>query len=92
MKITVRFYGVAHDTTGTREWQPELPEGSKVIDMLDLIVETYPSLTELVYDEAGFRDYLAVSINNIDILGLSGVETILHEGDLVFVMPPIGGG
>jgi molybdopterin converting factor small subunit len=37
-------------------------------------------------------EYLVVSINNVDILGLDGVNTVLSKGDMVFVMPPIGGG
>lgn len=92
MNIKVRFYGVAYEQTGVREWYPELLDGSTVEDLLDLLVAEYPELKELVFEEAVFRDYLAISINNVDILGLEGVHTVLTEGDVVFVMPPIGGG
>ena len=93
MKITVRFYGIAHDYTGVREWKPDLDMGAKIEDLLGEIIVEFPKLRELVLEEDdSFRDYLAVSVNNMDILGLDGNKTALNEGDVVFIMPPIGGG
>jgi len=93
LKITVRFYGIAHDYTGVREWKPDLDLGAKIEDLLKEIVVEFPKLRELVFEEYNsFRDYLAVSVNNVDILGLEGIKTALNEGDVVFIMPPIGGG
>ncbi len=93
MKITVRFYGIAHDYTEVREWNPDLDEGTRIDALLEKIVMEFPKLRELVFEEDGsFRDYLAVSVNNVDILGLEGISTVLNEGNMVFIMPPIGGG
>ena len=64
-----------------------------VLDLLRKIVEVFPALRDLVFDENGvYMEYLVVSINNVDIHGLDGVNTVLSERDMVFVMPPIGGG
>jgi len=93
LNITVRFYGIAYDSTGIREWNPEIVKGSVVKELLGKMVEEFPALRELVFDENDvYMEYLAISINNVDILGLDGVNTVLSEGDLVFIMPPIGGG
>jgi molybdopterin converting factor small subunit len=92
LMITVRFYGIAFDNAGIREWRAELIESSKVNDLLWLVAENFPKLCELMFAEGVYRDYLAISINNRDRLGLQGVHTRLEEGDLVFLMPPIGGG
>jgi len=93
LKITVRFYGVAYDNTGVREWTPELNAGGRVIDLLKRIVEEYPKLSGLVFDENGAPiEYLSVAVNNVDILGLKGFNTELDDSDTVLVMPPIGGG
>jgi molybdopterin synthase sulfur carrier subunit len=93
LKITVRFYGVAYDNTGIREWHPELTIDASIGDLLNRIVDSFPELNELIYDEDGsIRDYLAISVNNVDIQGLKGADTLLREEDTVFVMPPIGGG
>ena len=93
MNVRVRFYGMAYDEVGTRELSVELVEDSTVNDLLSILVERYPSLTKLVYDDEGvFREYLEVAVNRTDIIGLDGLETVLNEGDIVLIMPPIGGG
>jgi len=93
LKITVRFYGIAYDYSEIREWSLEIKNNAVILDLLKEIVEKFPVLRDLVYDEKGvYMEYLMVSINNVDILGLDGVDTVLSEGDMVFVMPPIGGG
>ncbi|TFH13361.1 MoaD/ThiS family protein [Candidatus Bathyarchaeota archaeon] len=93
LRITIRFYGIAYENTGTREWIPELKEKATIGTLLRLIVEQFPQLNSLVFDKEGrFSNYLSLAVNNVDILGLNGSETVLLEGDIVFVMPPIGGG
>lgn len=84
---------MAYEEVGARELSIELTEGSTVDNLLSIIVEKYPDLTNLVYDEEGvFREYLEVAVNKTDIIGLNGLETTLSDGDTVLIMPPIGGG
>ena len=84
---------MAYDEVGVREIPLELDEGSTVNNLLSTVVERYPSLTKLVYDDEGvFREYLEVAVNQTDIIGLDGLETVLNDGDTVLIMPPIGGG
>ena len=93
MKITIRFYGIAYDKTNLRESIQEIPEKSTIKDLFKIIVAQFPGLSELIYDNNQIKlDYLAISVNNQDILGLNSFNTILHDGDKVFIMPPIGGG
>lgn len=93
MIISVRFYGIAYDYTKVREWHPETHEGVDVSQLLKLIVERFPNMNELVYDkQEKIRDYLGISINNRDIKSLEGYKTKLETGDMVFIIPPIGGG
>ena len=90
MRVRVRFYGLVHDEVGTREREYKVPAGSTVKNLIDQIISNYPALKEMVYDEeGGFRDYLEIAINQVSLMDLSGV---LNEGDLVQIMPPIGGG
>jgi MoaD family protein len=92
LKITIRFYGIAYENAGIREWSFELNEGSIVEDLLWVIVKEFPELNYLIFDKGTVIEYLAISINNRDIQGLDGINTRLNEGDRVFIMPPIGGG
>jgi len=93
LNVRVKFYGMAYDEVGTRELSLELADGSTVDDLLSIIVDKYPDLTNLVYDKKGvFREYLEVAVNKNDIIGLDGLKTGLSDGDTVLIMPPIGGG
>ena len=90
MKVRVRFYGLVHDEVGLREVECKLSKGSTVIDLLDLIVSDKPALKRMVYDKEGnFRDYLEIALNQLSLIDL---DNELNDGDLIQIMPPIGGG
>lgn len=93
MNVRVRFYGMVYDEVGTREWEMEIGRDSTVNDLFSILVERHPPLSIMVFDDEGvFREYLEVAVNHTDIIGLNGLETVLQEGDVVLIMPPIGGG
>ena len=93
MNVKVRFYGMVYDEVGTREWEMEMDGESTVNDLLSILVERHPPLSSVVFDDEGiFREYLEVAVNQMVIIGLNGLETTLSEGDVVLIMPPIGGG
>mgnify|MGYP006291869485 CR=1 FL=1 len=93
LKITVRFYGVAYEAAGLREFWREVPVGLVVGDLLGLLVAVFPGLDKLVFDDEGvLREYLGVWVNGRDIWGLNGYDTKLHGEDIVYIVPPIGGG
>ena len=93
MNVRVRFYGMVYDEVGTREWEIEIGRDSTVNDLLSILVERHPPLSSMIFDDEGvFREYLEVAVNHTDIIGLNGLETELNEGDVVLIMPPIGGG
>ena len=93
MNVRVRFYGMVYDEVSTREWEMEIGRDSTVNDLLSILVERHPPLSSMVFDDEGvFREYLEVAVNHTDIIGLKGLETVLNEGDVVLIMPPIGGG
>ena len=90
MKVKARFYGIVHDELGLREVEYILSNGSTIMDLINLIVSTKPALKEMVYDEEGnFRDYLEIALNQLSLIDLN-IE--LNDGDLIQIMPPIGGG
>lgn len=93
MNVRVRFYGMVYDEVGTREWEMKIGRDSTVNDLFSILVERHPPLSIMVFDDEGvFREYLEVAVNHTDIIGLNGLETVLQEGDVVLIMPPIGGG
>ena len=90
MKVRTRFYGLVHDEVGLREVEYILSDGSTVMDLINVIVSAKPALKGMVYDEEGnFRDYLEIALNQLSLIDLN-IE--LNDGDLIQIMPPIGGG
>lgn len=94
MRIKVRYYAMAREATGKQDDVLTLNEGATILSLINIFVERYgPAFRGYVYDDGGrLLDYLMFSVNDVNILGLKGFDTILRDGDMVRVMPPIGGG
>ena len=93
VRIRVRYYAMARDAASKRDEGISLPEGSTVLGLVHSLVMLHDLLRSYVYDDKGQpMDYLMFSVNEVDIVGLEGFETVLRDGDTVRVMPPIGGG
>lgn len=94
VKIASKFYGMANEATGTRESVVQLKDESRIGDLIYVLSQEYgEKFTYLVYDESrSFRDYLFITVNNVDIMSLDRFETELSDGDVILFIPPIGGG
>jgi molybdopterin synthase sulfur carrier subunit len=93
LRIKVKYYEIAREVSGRREEIVELEEGSDIKNLIDFLVYKYEEIQKFIYDEEGvFLDYLRFIVNNLDIMSLKKQCTVLKDGDLVLVLPPIGGG
>lgn len=97
MRISVRFFTHLREITGKREETLEFPEGEAVT--LDLVVRKLAKrygkdFIEYVYErETGkVKDFLQFLVNGRSILTLNGLDTELANGDVVAIIPPVGGG
>ena len=55
--------------------------------------EAYPGIAARVLDEGGeIRRFVNVFINGEDVRFLSGLQTPLHAGDEVSIVPAVAGG
>ncbi|MEM2889532.1 MAG: MoaD/ThiS family protein [Candidatus Bathyarchaeia archaeon] len=92
MKVKVRAFGNLMETLGN-DTVVELESDSKVGDLLSMLRKK----TEAVQKEALSRfdrtePELTVLINGQNIQALSGLETLLRDGDLVVLLPAFHGG
>jgi molybdopterin synthase sulfur carrier subunit len=93
LRIKVKYYEIARVVSGKREEFIELEEGSTIDNLIDFLIYKYEEIQKYIYDEEGeFLDYLRFIVNNVDIMSLKKQCTMLKDGDLVLVLPPIGGG
>ena len=71
----------------------EIQEGATVLDAFRVLGECYPVFCRRVFDEAGeIRRNINALINGGNVQFRDGFKTLLHEGDRLSVLPPVGGG
>jgi molybdopterin converting factor subunit 1 len=81
MKISVLFFGVLKDLVGRPAEKIDLPEGSRVQDLVLYYAQTSSQLEAMIPS-------LAVAVNQ----EYSGVNQTLCDGDEVGLLPPVSGG
>ncbi len=77
----VLFFAQVRERIGAASAQWELPEGSRVEDLLASLEATHPTLTPL-------RPHLAVAMNG----ELVRPDTVLLPGAELALLPPVSGG
>ncbi|MBY0144828.1 ubiquitin-like small modifier protein 1 [Neobacillus niacini] len=70
-----------------------IPEGQRVIDVLDKMVEMFPYLKDEIFTaEKELLPFVHVFINGRNIIHLDGLVTIVKETDQFALFPPVAGG
>ena len=97
MEVKVRFFTNLREIVNKREETLTFIDGEKV--SIDLVLKTLSNkygklFTQYVYD--GKKDqpknFLQFLVNGTSITTLSGLETLLIDGDVLAILPPVGGG
>ena len=79
MRITVRFFALARETVGSASAEHSVPDGATLADVSDLLFGVHPALREM---------RLSFAVNSsYEVPG-----AVLHDGDEVACIPPVGGG
>ena len=68
-------------------------EAESVSGVLDAMNEEYPGFDNLVYDETRqVPRHINIYVNDREIHDLSGVDTLVEDGDRIAVIPALAGG
>jgi MoaD family protein len=68
-------------------------EGRTVGEVLRALGREHPGLDARLVDEAGRpRRYVSVFLNDEDVRHLAGLDTPVHDGDELTIVPAIAGG
>ena len=96
-EVKVRFFTTLREVVNKREETLTFSESQTVT--VDLVLKTLSKkygipFTEYVYDgKTGQpKNFLQFLVNGTSTSTLNGLETALKEGDVLAILPPVGGG
>ena len=97
MEVKVRFFTSLREIVNKREETLTFPVGEKVT--VNLVLKTLSQkygnpFTEYLYNgKTGQpKNFLQFLINGTSTSTLNGLETELKDGDVLAILPPVGGG
>ncbi len=76
-------------TGGERE---VLAEGDTVADLLDDLMGRFPALRQQLVEDEGLAPFVNVYVEGEDVRTLDGLETEVHPGSTVTLLPAMAGG
>lgn len=97
MQVSVRFFTSLREITGKREETLEFRNDEKVTvdSVLKRLTKKYGrSFVEYVYDSSTgeVKGFLQFLVNGRSASTLEGLDTKLADGDVLAIIPPVGGG
>jgi MoaD family protein len=93
MKITLEISFSFKHELDTPKLTITLPEGADVLAALHMLVHRNPQVTSRLFTERGeVHRHINALINGGNVSFKQGFHTILHDGDHLTILPPVGGG
>ncbi len=94
MKVKVQYFASVRELVNLREETVDIASGSSVISLLNLLASRHgEKLREYLFDRAGApRPHLQFILNEESISKPDGFSTVLTEGSVFAIIPPVGGG
>ena len=97
LQVSVRFFTSLREIVGKKEETVEFPEGEKVtVEVaLKMLTQSYGNrFVEYVYDAktGEVKGFLQFLVNGKSASTMNGLETELADGDVLAILPPVGGG
>ena len=67
-------------------------KSTTVRDLIDAIERDYPGLRDQLLEQGELRRFVNIFCNDEDIRFLAQLDTPLHDGDVIAILPALAGG
>ncbi|PKN86584.1 MAG: MoaD/ThiS family protein [Chloroflexi bacterium HGW-Chloroflexi-8] len=94
VNLKVNFYATFRVFTGAKTVEFDLPHGSTIRDLVNLVMQQFPEFKGQLLDKDGelFR-HIHVFIDGRDTYYLpENLDTILNQDEKIDIFPPVAGG
>ena len=81
MRCTVLLFAQLRESIGRESLMIDLPEGARVADAMNELATSHPSIAQQ-------RGRIAIAVNE----RYARHDTILNDGDVIALIPPVSGG
>ena len=95
IKVKVHTILTLQEVIGQRETELDLPQGTSLKGLLSHMVGAWGErLSERLFKEGTEKlmPRVRVLVNGRDMEFVQGLETVLQDGDVVHLFPPVSGG
>ena len=89
--VTVKVFGGLRDAFGSSSFEQTIGSATTIADLIESLAAIHPEFGAKL--RQGLADgYLNALVNGRNSQFLDRMETVLHPGDSVAFLPPVGGG
>jgi len=94
IEVEVNFLSAVRRMTYEGKTVISLQEKSSVRNLIDALMRRYGiGFSDFLLNKKGcLQQYLVILVNGRGIGILNGLDTLLHDGDSISMMPAVGGG
>ncbi len=93
MRVEVHLYFPFREEIGAEPILLEIPPRADVAAAVAVLATRYPQLRDRVYDAEGrVHRHISALVNGTSIQFKRGFATLLSDGDVLTLLPPVGGG
>jgi MoaD family protein len=95
VRVKVQFFAAVRELVGSREETVELPDQSTVRVLLDSLAKGHGTrLRDYLYDPktGELRQSIQLLIGDRPVSVIDGMSTVLPDGCVFAIIPPVGGG
>lgn len=91
--LKIVFLSFLKDITGMDKYLKQYEKGMKINTLMDSLIRDFgEKFKKLMHENDKLSKFILIGLNGKDIRALEGLNTPLKDGDIICLLPAIGGG